>query len=163
PVERANHQGRGKKVAGKLVVARGDAPPVFDAAEEVFDFVSLAVEAFGAVGFLSGVAAAGGDRQGALIFDLLPRFFAVIGLARTHSQGWSRRVQDFFDDLAVVDLTTGEGEVQRTAFAIDSGMDFRGPAAAADADRLIFLPPFSTTGAAVRSYDRAVDEIQTVA
>src|SRR6476660_5673680 len=51
-------------------------------------------------------------------------------------------VQDFFDDLAVVDLSTGEGEVQRTAFAIDSGMDFRRPAAAADADRLIFLPPF---------------------
>jgi len=41
-----------------------------------------------------------------------------------------------------VDLSTGEGEVQRTAFAIDSGMDFRRPAAAADADRLIFLPPF---------------------
>jgi hypothetical protein len=48
----------GVGASGKPGAVHGDASPVFDAAEEVFDFVSLAVEAFGAVGFLSGVAAA---------------------------------------------------------------------------------------------------------
>jgi len=104
--------------------------------------VSLAIETLGAIGFLGGVAAARDDRQGALILDLLTRFFAVIGLVRAHGQGRSRRVKHFFDDLAVVDLAARDGEVQRTAFAIDSGMDFRRSPAAADADRLIFLPPF---------------------
>jgi len=41
-----------------------------------------------------------------------------------------------------VDLAASDGEVQRAAFAVDNGMNFRGPAAATDADRLLFLPPF---------------------
>jgi len=39
-------------------------------------------------------------------------------------------------------LAAGDDEVQGTPFVINCGMDFRGPAATADADRLIFLPPF---------------------
>jgi hypothetical protein len=58
-----------KKVAGKLVVARGDAPPVFDAAEEVFDFVSLAVEAFG-VHFVNSARVGGEDKTFNLVTDL---------------------------------------------------------------------------------------------
>ena len=42
-----------------------------------------------------------------------------------------------------MDLAAGNDEVQRTAFVIDGGMDFRGAAAPADADRLFFLPPFA--------------------
>jgi hypothetical protein len=41
-----------------------------------------------------------------------------------------------------VNLAACDGEVQWTAFAIDSGMDFRRSPASADADRLIFLPPY---------------------
>jgi hypothetical protein len=99
-------------------------------AEVVFDLVALAIEALGAVGFL-GCIAARDHRQGTFVFDLLAR-----------GQPWSRRVQHFLDDLTVVDLAAGDGEVQRTAFTVDNGMDFRGPAAAADANRLLFLPPF---------------------
>ena len=42
-----------------------------------------------------------------------------------------------------MDLAAGDGEVQRASLAVDSGMDFRCPTATADADRLIFLPPFA--------------------
>jgi hypothetical protein len=40
-----------------------DAPPVFDAAEVVFDFVSSPIEALGTTGFLNDIIAAGDDRQ----------------------------------------------------------------------------------------------------
>jgi len=104
--------------------------------------VALTIETPGTVGFLGGIAAARDDRQGAFVFDLLTRLFAVIGLFRADGQRRSRRVQHFFDDLTIVDLAASDGEVQRAAFAVDNGMNFRGPAAATDADRLLFLPPF---------------------
>lgn len=43
---------------GAAVVAHGDAPPVFDASEHVFDFVALLVESF--VIFDEGFAVAAG-------------------------------------------------------------------------------------------------------
>jgi hypothetical protein len=52
-----------------------------------------------------------------------------------------------FDDLVVVDLSTSDGEVQWPALAIDDRMDFRGPPTTADANRLIFLPPFAPLAA----------------
>ena len=60
---------------------------------------------------------------------------AIAGIGiRTDGQRRSRRVQHSFDDLTVVDLAAGDCKVQRTAFAVDNGVvDFRGPAAAADA------------------------------
>ena len=54
PVECTDERGSGKKIASKLVVAGGDAPPIFDAAQEVFDFVSSPIETLGAIGFLDG-------------------------------------------------------------------------------------------------------------
>src|SRR5262249_8917857 len=59
----------------------------------------------------------------------------------------SRRIQDFFDDLAVVDLPTSDAEVQWSTLAIDDRMNFRGPPTTADANRLIFLPPFAPLAA----------------
>ena len=46
-----------------------------------------------------------------------------------------------------MDLSARHSEVQRAAFAVDRGMDFRGTAAATDADGLIFLPPFAPLAA----------------
>jgi hypothetical protein len=51
-----DEHGRGKKIASELVVAGSDTPPILDAAEEVFDFVSPPVEALGTIGFPGGVA-----------------------------------------------------------------------------------------------------------
>jgi hypothetical protein len=59
----------------------------------------------------------------------------------------SRRIQDVFDDLAVVDLPTSDGEVQWSTLAIDDRMDFRGPPTTADVNRLILLPPFAPLAA----------------
>jgi len=40
-----------------------------------------------------------------------------------------------------IDFTTGQSEAQRPHLAVNVGMNFRRPPAAADANRLIFLPP----------------------
>ncbi len=40
PIECPDQDCGGKEVSGKFVVARGDAAPIFDAAEVVFDFVA---------------------------------------------------------------------------------------------------------------------------
>jgi hypothetical protein len=71
----------------------------------------------------------------------------VVGLVGGHDERRSRRIQDFFDDLAVVDLSTSDDEVQWSTLAIDDRMDFRGPPTTTDANRLIFLPPFAPLAA----------------
>ena len=40
-----------------------------------------------------------------------------------------------------MDLSASHREAQRSTFAVDDGVYFRGSTAPADADRLIFLPP----------------------
>ena len=87
------------------------------------------------------------DRQGAFVLDLLPHFLAVVGLVGRDSQRRPRRGQDLFDDLAVMDLSARHREAQWPAFAVDNRVDFRGSAAPADTDRLIFLPPFAPLAA----------------
>ena len=74
-------------------------------------------------------------------------FCAVVGLVGGDGERRSRRVQNLFDDLAVMDLSARHDEVQRPAFAVDDRVDFRGAAAPADADRLILLPPFAPLAA----------------
>ena len=54
--------GGGKIIASEFVVAGGDTPPILNAAEEVFDFMSPPIEALWAISFLSSVAAVGDDR-----------------------------------------------------------------------------------------------------
>ena len=50
--------------------SNADTPPILDAAEEVFDFVSPQIEVLGAIGFPGGGAAVGDDRQRAFVPDL---------------------------------------------------------------------------------------------
>jgi len=133
----------GEEVAGEFVISGGDAPPILDATEEVLDLVSASIDRFRAIGFFGRVAATGNGRNSAIVGDLLARLGAVIGLIGGDKQRGSRRVEDFGDDLAVMHLPAGEHKVQRSAFSIDAGMDFRAAPTAADADRLIFLPPFA--------------------
>jgi hypothetical protein len=46
-----------------------------------------------------------------------------------------------------MDLSGRDIEVQWAAFAVDDPVDLRAPPAAANADRLIFLPPFAPLAA----------------
>jgi len=100
------------------------------------------VKALGAIGFFGGGAAVWDNWQSTFVPDLLAHFFAVVGLVCSDGQWRSRRVQYLFDDLAVMHLSAGHNEAQRPTFAVDNRVDLRGSAAPADADRLIFLPPF---------------------
>jgi hypothetical protein len=110
----------------------------------VFDFMSSSIKAFGTIGFLGGIVATGDNRQGAFILDLLTDFLAVVSLVGGDGQWRSGRVEHVANDLTVVDLAARHHEVQRTALAVDDDVDFRG---AADADRLILLPPFAPLAA----------------
>ena len=105
------------------------------------------VKAPGTIGFLAGVVTVGDDRQSPFILDLLAHFLAVVSFVSGNSERRSGSVQHLFDDLAVVDMSARHSEVQRPAFAVDNRVDFRGSAASADADRLIFLPPFAPLAA----------------
>jgi hypothetical protein len=79
------------------------------------------------IGLFDRVATVRDDRQSPFVLDLLTRCLTVVGLVGGHDERRSRRIQDFFDDLAVVDLSTSDGEVQWSTLAIDDRMDFRGP------------------------------------
>jgi len=109
--------------------------------------VTPPVDALGTIGFLAGRASAWDDGQSAFILDLLTDLLAVISLVGGDGERWLGRVQNRFDDSAVMDLSARDDEVQRTAFAVDDGVDFRAPPAPADADGLIFLPPFAPLAA----------------
>jgi len=109
--------------------------------------VPPSVKAFGAIGLLEGSAAVRDDWQGAFVFNLLAYLCAVVGLVGSDREGRSRRVQDIFDDLAVVDLAASHREAEWPTFAVDGRVDLRGSTASADADRLIFLPPFAPLAA----------------
>jgi hypothetical protein len=109
--------------------------------------VASSVKAFGTIGFPGGIAAAGDDRQGTFILDLLPHFLAVVGLVGGDGQWRSGRIEDVANGLTVMDLPARHREVQWAAFAVDDGVNFRGATAAADADRLLLLPPFAPLAA----------------
>jgi hypothetical protein len=147
PIECPDEGGGGKEVAGEFIVARCDAPPVLDAAEIVFDPVASTVEALGTVGFLGCIAAAGDDRQGAFVLDLVAHFLAIVSLIGGDGERRSGRVEHLADDLAVMHLSARHREVQRAAFAVDDRVNLRRAAAAADPDRLIALPPFAPLAA----------------
>lgn len=106
-----------------------------------------AVKALGTIGFLDRIAAVRDDRQRTFVFDLLAHLCAVVGLVGGDRERRSRRGQYFLDDLTVVHLSAGHCEVEWSTFAVDNRVDFRGPTASADADRLIFLPPFAPLAA----------------
>jgi hypothetical protein len=108
--------------------------------------VPPSIKALGTIGFLGGVAAIGDDRQSPFILDLLAHFLAVVSLVRGDGKRRFGSVQHLFDDMAIMDISARQSEVQWPAFAVDNGMDFCRPAATADADRLIF-PPFAPLAA----------------
>src|SRR6476661_1883644 len=78
----------------------------------VFDLVASPVKALGTIGFLRGIAAARNDGQGAFILDLLTYLLAVVGLVGGNGERRLRNIEHIADDLAVMDLAPGDGEVQ---------------------------------------------------
>src|SRR6266850_5189939 len=93
PVECADEGRGGKEVSGKFVVPGGDASPILDAAEVVFDLVAAPIDVLGAIGFLGGVGAVGDDGQGAFSLDLLTHLLAVVSLVGGDGERWLGRVQ----------------------------------------------------------------------
>jgi len=146
-VEGSDASGGGEEVSGEFVVTGGDTPPILDAAEVILDLVPSPVNSLGTIGFPDGGASAGNDGQSSFIPDLLAYRLAVVSFVGRNGERRACRVQNLFDNLAVMDLTARHDEVQRAALAVDDRMDFRAPPAAADADRLVLLPPFAPEAA----------------
>src|SRR5262249_3931727 len=101
-IECADEGRGGKEISSEFVVAGGDAPPILDTTEEVFDFVPLPIETLRTIGLFDRVATFRDDRQSSFVLDLLTRCLTVIGLVGGHDERRSRRIQDVFDDLTVV-------------------------------------------------------------
>ena len=118
-----------------------------NAAEVVLDLVPTPVNSLGTIGFFGSGAAARDDRQSPFILDLLTHPLTVVSLVGRDCERRVCRVQNLFDDLAVMDLTARHDEVQRATFAIDDRVDFRASSAPVDANGLIFLPPFAPLAA----------------
>jgi hypothetical protein len=74
--------------------------------------VPLPIEPLRTISLFDRVATVRDDRQSPFVLDLLTRCLTVVGLVGGHDERRSRRIQDLFDDLAVVDLTTSDAEVQ---------------------------------------------------
>jgi hypothetical protein len=109
--------------------------------------MALSVDALGSIGFLDGIAAAGDDRQGTFVLDLLAGFLAVVGLVGTDGERRPWRVENLLHDLTLVDLTVYHRAVQRAALGVDRRVDLDRRAATADADRLIPFPLFAPLAA----------------
>ena len=138
---------RRKEVDGELVVSGRNTAPVLDSAEEVLDVVPAAVDTLGTPRFVCCVVADGNCRHGAFITDLLSDLPAVVGFIGGDRERRPGSVQQLFHGLAVMRLSSCEREAQRAALAVDPGVDFCAAAASADADRLVFLPPFAPLAA----------------
>jgi hypothetical protein len=81
------------------------------------------------------------------VADILPDRFAFIGFVGRDQQWRARYIERCFGRLTVVNLAAGQQEIEGPAFAVDGSVDLRRAAAAAAADRLIFLFPLAPAAA----------------
>ena len=123
-----------------MLVARGDAPEVFDLEEEPFDEIAFAVEREVARDLWRGFS--GWDhRDGVLFGDGIAERLGIVALIAEDVSG--RQIGDQGFGLGdVVDLSWRKNEAEWIAQGIDDGVDFGGQSAARASDRASFRPPF---------------------
>ena len=146
----SDHYGGGE-VGGELVVAGGDASPIFEAAEHAFDEIALAVGDLvkGMMPFAGRVVR--DDRDSAALTQETTEPIAVIG--RVGGQATARRnsADQNCRDADVAEMSRGYFDGDGASARIDDGVDFRGAAAARATNRLRLGPPFPPAAATARS------------
>ena len=123
-----------------MLVARGDAPEVFDLQEEPFDEIAFAVECEVARDLWRGFSGRD-DRDGVLFGDGIAERLGIVALVAENVSG--RQIGDQGFGLGdVVDLTWRENESEGIAQGIDDGVYFCSQSATRTTDRASFRPPF---------------------
>ena len=123
-----------------FVVARGDAPELFDFLEDVFDQMALFVHLLVVVDCSASAAVGRDHRQGVALVQFRPEPIAVEGLIA--DQRLERdAVQQRLDADAIVALARQQDEAREGAERVDQRDDLGGQTAARFADGLILTPP----------------------
>ena len=133
----------GEIVRGQLVVSRGDAAVVLQAAKHHLDAPTLGIACAVVLDRSLAVAPTGNDRLGA---GSLPVTTQVVGVATAVSDEaleLSRRGDECGCGLDVGGVAGCQRECERPAKEVADGVDFGGAPAAADADGLRLRPPFA--------------------
>ncbi|MET4724621.1 hypothetical protein ABIF63_008727 [Bradyrhizobium japonicum] len=132
----------GQKIAGELVISRGDAPEVLEPAKAAFDDISSFVGAFVEAMDDDTVRFIGDYGLGATTNDFAAKLGAIIPfVGEEHAHGWRER-QDIGSRSDIGILAWSQMQDDRPAERIAQRMDFCRAASARAADCLIVLPPF---------------------
>lgn len=127
----------GKKVAGSLIVARGDRPELFDFAEEVLDQVALLVKVPVECTRVDAVALGrnngGLARRSQRVEDALVGIETFIGDQRVCLHAG----QQVVGPDQIVRFASGQQESERIAESVDQSVDLRAQSAARAPDGLV--------------------------
>jgi hypothetical protein len=102
-----------------------DAAEVFEAAEGVFDAVSLFAGFPVEAERLFAVRPVGNDRLGTALFQPLPQFGAVVGLVTEKLDGRLRATDQTMGRRTIVRLAAAQEDGKKTASSICDCMDLR--------------------------------------
>src|SRR6478752_6616128 len=125
----------GEKVARRLFVTRGNAPKLFDAANESLHQIPFLIQVSVILSLILQVAARRNHRLGATALDVGDEFLAVKALVAEH-QLEVVVLQKRFCLRDVRCLARRQLELDRQAQAVDTHVEFRGKSAARTAQRL---------------------------
>lgn len=119
----------GEEVSCKAVVARGDAAPVFHAAEHALDNVAATVGLEVQRIRVAARTAGENDHFGALSFQALPEMVSVIGLIGQQATRRRRILEQGSGNADVGDVAKCQDEGERLALSVGQSMDLAGPPA----------------------------------
>jgi PAS domain S-box-containing protein len=123
PNPRCSKLDHGEVVSGELLVARGDAPEVFDLVEETLDAIAQAIKRRAEGVGLVAVAAIGDYGHRFLVLDVLADPVRVVGLVAEHEAIRPKVLQKGFGGRGVVALAWGQEKAKGQALGVDQGVD----------------------------------------
>lgn len=133
----------GEEVSGELFVAGGDAPKVFEFAEEALDEVSFAIEPLGEAELFFSAALGGNVGSRALVLDLRPDAVGVVSLIGQDDDARGQSVEQPFSDRPVMGLSRRQTDPDREPLGVDDDVDLRRETASASTETRIWTPFFA--------------------
>ena len=132
-----------EKVGQILLKTSSNTSVVFQLEKEVFYQVPVLIQALVIRSGLSGIPAAGNDRNTTLVSDRVNKFLAVISLICEHITILQIERGDQISGRRVItDLPACQINLDGVAQGIDYGMDLRGISTSRTTNSLFFAPPF---------------------
>lgn len=141
PTEYGDQVDAGKEVSGKLFIARGDAPELFEFVEEPLDQVAFGVERKVAAAGRLAVRLGRDDGGNAGGYETVDEGVGVVSFVGNEGLRCSLGDQ-LRGGNQVVDLAWGEPQDERIAQSIDESMDLGAQASSGSSDGLALAPFF---------------------